>query len=517
MFSATPAGGRVMSNDINGTNDDDGTLHLPEAAYERLPGVLGSITDCLDEGHERDVFLTGALPVVAGALPNVRFRYGGHWQSLNLYTGVIAPSGAGKGAMRFGRKIGRPLNEYLHKKTSEERKKWRRRKRDEENEEEAGSKPPYWRLFFGADTSAAELKSSLEDCPHGVIFDSEFKTLSTALGREWGAFRDVLLKSFQNEPVEVDRKQEEPTLVRHPALSVAVSGTPGTFAEVISNLEDGLFSRFALYRFDSDPEWESQFGSPGPSALDKAIEEAAETLKETYKRLSGRPEPLYLTFAPRVKEIIDKACSFVMKRWRREEVRPEMYSSLKRAALRALRIGAGTCLLRRHEQGQDFAQAESVEVGIRDAEVGLRLAFVYLAHSLQIASRVGSEEDRSGLNRRQREFLGALPRREFETSGAKEIAGDLGINERTAQRWLKKWWKETSLIDKVDRGIWKRPQGDREPAGVPGVMSVMSVMSVIFGGGDGGNSPASEAPGGGPDAPTSALSDRGDGAAEVGR
>lgn len=470
-----------MSSDSDDNHVDDDTVRLPETVYEKLPEVLRDITTCFGKGHERDVFLTGALPVVAGALPNAQFKYGGHWQSLNLYTGVIAPSGAGKGVMRFGRKIGRPLNKYLHKKTAEERKKWRKRQKNED--EKAGKWPPYWRLFFGADTSAAELKCSLEGSPHIVIFDSEFKTLSTALGRDWGSFRDVLLKSFQNEPVEVDRKQEEPTLVEHPALSVAFSGTPGTFAEVISDLEDGLFSRFALYKFDADAEWKSQFGSPGPSALDKAIGRAGKMLKEIYISLNGRAEPLYLTFTDRVKRVVNQACSFVMEQWRSEEVRPEMYSSLKRAGLRALRIASATCLLRRHEQGQDLPRAQSVEVGIRDVEIGLRLAFVYLAHSLKIASGIGSKKERSGLKRQQREFLGALPKEEFETSKARSIAKGLGINERTAQRWLRKWWEETGLIDKIDKGTWERQRPDESPEKAekfPGVISVISVISVIF-------------------------------------
>jgi hypothetical protein len=467
-----------VTNDKNDTNDTNDTGRISGRVYDLLPNPLRDVARRLDEDHERDVFLTGALPTVAGALPNAQFKYGGHWQSLNLYTGVVAPAGAGKGKMRYGRKIGRPLNEHLHEKSRKARQKWKERKESEE--QEAGPEPVYKRLFFSADTSAAELKSLLSDSPHGVIFDTEFKTLSTVLEQEWGQFRDVLLKSFQNEPVEVDRKQEEPTLVEHPAPSVAVSGTPGTFSEVISDTEDGLFSRFALYRFDEQPEWKSQFGSVEPSALDHAVEDAAEALKGMYQQQQGRTEPLYITFTDRVQRAVNQACSFVMRDWRSGDVRPELYSSLKRAAVRALRIASITRLLRHYDQGKNLSGSRRIEVGIEDGELGLRLAFTYLIHSLRIAAQFGSENDRGELDRRQREFLTALPNEEFETSKAKEIAEEGRVSPRTAQRWIKRWWKETDLVEKVETGVWKKTPDNPATENVPGVIPVISVIPVIF-------------------------------------
>jgi hypothetical protein len=468
----------TAEKDNKDKKDKKDTGRISGRVFDLLPNPLRDVARQLDEDHERDVFLTGALPTVAGALPNVQFKYGGHWQSLNLYTGVVAPAGAGKGKMRYGRKIGRPLNEYLHEKSMKARQEWKDRKDSEE--QEAGPEPVYKRLFISADTSAAELKSLLSDSPHGVIFDTEFKTLSTVLEQEWGQFRDVLLKSFQNEPVEVDRKQEEPTLVEHPAPSVAVSGTPGTFSEVISDTEDGLFSRFALYRFDEQPEWKSQFGSVEPSALDHAVEDAAEALKGMHQQQQGRVDTLYITFTDRVQRAVNQACSFVMRDWRSGNVRPELYSSLKRAAVRALRIASITRLVRHYEQGKNLSGSERIEVGMKDGEVGLRLAFTYLIHSLRIAAEFGSESDKSELDRRQRQFLTALPVREFETSDAKEIGEEMGVHKRTARRWVKRWWKETGLIEKVEHGTWKKTPDDPDTENVPGVLSVLSILSVLF-------------------------------------
>lgn len=456
---------------------------ISREVYWRLPDLLGDIARHLDPGPGRDSFLTGALPVVAGALPKVRFKYGGHWVSLNLFTAVIAPTGAGKGPMRHARKMGKKLNQHLHERSEERRKEWEEKL--ESNDEEAPSDPPpFIRLFIPADSSAAALKEALEDSPHGVIFETEFKTMGIVLGQDWGQFRDLVLKSFQNEPISSDRKTEDPTLIEHPALSMALSGTPGTFSDVISDTEDGLFSRFAYYSFDAEPEWKDQFGNIGETNLDHAVDRASDVLKEMYNELHVREEPLYIKFEERAISTINEACNFVMDHWRREEVRPDLYASLKRAALRAARIGAIMRLLRHHEQDKSLLEVKSVEVGFKDTEIGLRLAFTYLVHALQIANRFGTKRERQNLRRDQTRYLEALPGSNFETSEAREIANEVGVNPRTAQRWLKKWSEETELIDKVDHGTWTTLQDKRSAKEVPGVMTVISVINVIFGDGE---------------------------------
>lgn len=453
---------------------------VSRSVYKGLPDTLGDIAQHLDPGHERDSYITGALPVVAGALHNTRFKYGGYWLSLNLYTGVIAPAGQGKGRMRYARKMGVKLNAHLHDYSKDEMRKWKE-KRESDDKEASPDPPPFLRLFIPADSSAAALKEALEDSPHGVIFETEFKTMGITLGQDWGQFRDIILKSFQNEPISSERKTEDPTLIENPALSMALSGTPETFSEVISDTEDGLYSRFAFYWFEAKPEWKNQFGGLGETDVDRAVDRAADTLKQIYEELRIREEPVYLKFTDRAKRAINKSCSFVMEHWRQEGVRPDLYANLKRAGLRAARIAAIMRLLRHHEQGKSLLEAKSVEVGLKDAEIGLRLAFTYLVHALQIAERFGTERERLDLHRDQIRYLEALPEDQFETSEAKELAREVGVDERTAQRWLSDWHEETGLIDKIRNGVWKKLRPDRPAEKVPGVKTVISVIAVIFG------------------------------------
>lgn len=484
--------GRTLTeNDTNDMNDKNDTGRVSERVYQNLPDTLAAITREVEDDHERDVVLTGALPVVAGALHNTRFKYGGMWSSLNLYTAVIAPAAKGKGKMRHSRKIGNPLNETLHERSKERLQEWKEDKASDE--QKAGPRPEWQRFFLPADSSAADLKEALAASPHGVIFETEFKTLSNVLDQDWGQFRDVLLKGFHSEQVEVGRqKLDEPRLIENPAPSMAVSGTPGTFSEVISDTEDGLFSRFGFYQFEGEPSWKSQFGDVEPSGLDRAIEDASKRLKAMYREQSKRDEPLYLTFTDEVARVVDELAEFVTKHWKREGVRGELHSCLKRAAVRSLRIAGILRLLRHHEQGHGLHNGKTVEVAMQDAEIGVRIAFTYLQHSLQIAEQFGVKDERQSLRLNQIEYLEALPSGTFETEKAKEIAGDVGVSERTAQRWLDKWADETGLIENVEYGTWQKTALDRDSDEAPGVDCVASAVDAILPGGPGGDGVAAD-------------------------
>jgi hypothetical protein len=200
-----------------------------------------------------------------------------------------------------------------------------------------------------------------------------------------------------------------------------------------------------------------------------------------YHELGKREEPLYLAISDEAQSVLDRACEFVTEHWKRRGVRGELHSSLRRAAVRANRIAGIMRLLRYHEKGRGLHAPKSVEVGIRDLEVGLRLAFTYLTHALQIAEKFGVKDKRENLNRDQTRFLETLPNEQFETSEAKEVAEDVGVPDRTFRRWLTRWDENTELIEKVSRGVWQKIQPGRDSEEVPGVLGVTSVLDTIFG------------------------------------
>lgn len=438
-------------NGAAGGNDKKQVVpgRIPAGVYERLPDTLGNVATCLDAGFERDVFLTGALPVVAGALPNAGIRYGGHFHRLNLYTAVIGPPGVGKGTMKHARGLGTRLDRAL----------WGQGRA----------------LFVPADSSGAAMKETLERSPHGVIFETELKTLANALGKGWGSFKDVLLKGFHNEEVKVRRKGKTPVHIRNPAPSIGVSGTPRVFRGVFSVRDGGLFSRFAFYWLSAEPAWENQFGS-AESALNETKDQAAKRLMALRQRLEDRASPLDLKIKGPAQRMVNDTFDSITERWNQKGVRNELHSSLRRAGLRGVRIGALLRALRLFERGQNLSERDAAQVRREEVGIGLQIALTYLVHSVRIAERDGPGTG-PNLTQTQREYLDALPTGQFETSEAKEIAPSVGVSERNAQRWLKRWSRKTGLIDKVKRGVWEKTQGERESGAIKAVADALAGVS----------------------------------------
>ena len=453
---------------------------FPVSLYKRLPDTLRDPAMQINQGHDRDAFLTGALPVAAGCVPTARMKYG-RWQSLNLYAAVIAPAGSGKGNMGDAKRLGHTVDERLHIRSEQALETWQR---DNDQEAvEAGPRPKWEQFYIAGDNSARQLKEDIATTPHGVIFETEFKTFANVLSQDWGKARDVLLKGHPNETVKFNRKGDDrPTRIEHPAPSIAVSGTPGTFREVIGDTEDGLFSRFMFYQFEGDRTWKNQFGGIGESPLDRAIETAANRLDTLHEAMHGREEPLYVTFSSDAEDAINATFEALNDTWDANGVPGHLFPNLRRAALHAARIAGILSILRLAEEGRPVASARTVEVGINDAEVGTHLAIIYLRHAAEIASAFSAHERRDGLTEKQRRFLNTLPDGRFTTAEAEKVGVEVGGSERSARRWLKRFAKD-GLVRNADHGEWFNAVADGEsvPDGIIGISGVLDVLPDLFG------------------------------------
>ncbi|WP_251968982.1 DUF3987 domain-containing protein [Salinibacter ruber] len=421
--------------------------YLSRRILELLPELLAEPAFRIGQRgdlRKRDVFLTGALPVWAGALPNVRFRYGGTGVSPNLYSAVVAPPASGKSALRHARKYGRPSSSTSSGGTSPESRTSPKSGASSESraypegraspqgastgqegpeEEPPGRERPGVRagrrqLFLAADSSAAALKRRLEEVPHGVIFETEFQALSRALGSSWGSFTDVLLKGLQNEAIRMSRSSKGAVTIPHPAPSIALAGTPAALGGFMSGsgstpgTGNGLFSRFLFYRFDREFEWSPQFRSPqsestqseGPQpedlqsgerrgSLEESLRGAGQKFREARRQLGARETPLWVSVPGALQEAHTRAFRSLTKKWREDGSVPRsMQASLTRAGLQAVKIAVVLRGVRLADSGVPPVSTQSIELGAEDMEAGIRLSLTYLLHAIEVGARLQGDD-----------------------------------------------------------------------------------------------------------------------------
>lgn len=433
---------------------------IPEEVVDLLPELLAGPARRFSQSYERDIFITTALPICAGCALNTQLRYGGIPQFLNLYTVTLAPAGAGKGRpARLARQLGEPLNQRLE---NEYKKKLARWKKVRDAPGPTPEPPAHVRLFVAGDVSGPALKKALDDAPHLVICETEIATLTEALGGSYGGFRNVLRKGFHNETIAVERKSVSSHYIPDPAPGMTLSGTPGTFTELIGGLEDGLFSRIAPYLHVRESPFRSQFGTEVDRDLERILDRGGNRLDELYSRTRERDEPARIHFSEEARNVINTALGELDQRFRETQVPQPLRANLKRAGLVTVRLAGLFRILRLLDKKKDLApDGQPIRPRQPDIEAALLLAGTYLHHAVLVGSLLADEGAHATSNEQQRAFLRKLPSGEFSTDTAEGVAEDVGVDPRTGRRWLQSLVNKGVLVD-VRHGVYRKRSTEKE-------------------------------------------------------
>ena len=247
---------------------------FPASVYDALPDYLRRCCAPFD-GHEKAVMLLSTLAVVSGCFPGVGGTYSRHRCGLNLFVFIIAPAASGKGTLGWARKLAQPWHKRLTDASKVARAEYDAELAAYKNAGKAKASltpppdvpPAYKLLYLPGNTTAAALQTALaENDGRGIMCETETDTLTGALGADFGNFSDVLRKAFHHEPVSLLRKTDRQHLdLERPALSIALTGTPGQLPRLMPTAEDGLVSRFLFYTFEQTAVWQDVGPSGGPS------------------------------------------------------------------------------------------------------------------------------------------------------------------------------------------------------------------------------------------------------------
>lgn len=419
---------------------------FPAAVYDALPDFLQRACAPF-EGHEKAVMLLGTLAVLSGCFPAVGGTYNKRRFGLNLFAFIIAPAASGKGTLAWARRLAWPHHKAL---TDASRAACLDYDAELAAYKTAGkakasltpppaAPPPYKMLYLPGNTTAAALQTALaENDGRGIMCETEADTLTGALGTDFGNFSDVLRKAFQHEPISLLRKTDRQHLdLARPALSIALTGTPGQLPRLMPSAEDGLVSRFLFYVFEQTPTWQDVSPSAGPP-LDPYFDLLAAELTRMIAAVPEADEagsyPVEVTLAASDWQRLNTAGAAGL-----DEALAVAGgaggSSAYRLGLVAWRVAGLLTLLRCFENGQ--APAGRLEADPADVGTALALMDTARAHALAVLAMLPTPGDTTG---RYAAKAGQEARaRELHTQGlgVREIAQQVGVHFTTVARWLR--------------------------------------------------------------------------------
>ncbi|TKC00176.1 DUF3987 domain-containing protein [Pedobacter cryophilus] len=453
-------------------SDDDNTLTkdylkdtpiIPQSVYETLPDILKITSDNFnDDERKRDVFLTSALVVLSGCLPNVTGIYHQETVFTHLFSFVVAPAASGKGVLKNAKRLGDKIHErlleeskYALKEYDKQKTHYELLKRNYKGEGEAPEKPeipPFKLLFIPGDSSQAKILELLRDNDgKGIICETEADTVSGANKQDWGNYSPILRGGFHHEKISVSRKTDNLLIeIPSPCIAVALSGTPNQVGRLIASAEDGLFSRFIFYAFKSEIVWRNPAPVSHKKTLNQLFDEASTTILQIHDVLIQYPIQMTLsqTQWSKLNQSFEGKLNNVALFTGEDAI-----SVVFRLGLIAFRFCMIFTALRRFENADTSNNLQCEE---QDFENALVLSDVYLQHSLLIFNNLSGDEKKTDYkipDNKQR-FFDALPTTIFQRKEAVEIGKSFDLSARTVDCFLRA--SVPSILTLVKTGYYQK-------------------------------------------------------------
>lgn len=437
-------------------NDLSHTPYISEEVYQNLPNLLYDCCSILSNQREKDVALLGALSVLSSCFSNVTGYYRGKMSASNLYMFIAAPAANGKGTLEETRLLVNPIHKKMEGEYKAKYKKYKEECRlAREQHLPSPERPLVSRLVFPANSSAAMIMTLLQDNEgQGLIFETEADTLFKTLKLDWGDFSDNLRKAFHHETMSSCRKTDYDCIeIDTPKLSIALSGTPAQVTRLFGSTENGLFSRFGFYTFESELKWESVANKANQvnyseyySSLGKQVEQLHEMYKKEHVGFilpDSFGEAMDVVFSRRLEDTYayNEGAESVVKRLSLITYRIAML-------LTVIRVGQN-CIA----QGEGLPK--DIECTEADFKIAMQLSSVLYDHAMFIF-RALPHQSGSGFKIREdkRRLIVELSSK-FKREDALKSGEKWGLSKDVVDKLLKRLVKTGELM-KVDFGYYQK-------------------------------------------------------------
>ncbi len=438
-------------NEETGRSKSVKTDTFSQTVGGQLPDILKRIVADAVSPVDADLLILGSLTVFSACLPNVYGVYDRREVFSNLFLYVTASASAGKGRLSLCRHLAAPLHRELREQYRKSMERYKQeqlqyvmnKKKGEASEPE---EPPFLTLFIPANSTATVVYQTLsQNNGVGLLFETEGDTLANAFNSDLGNYSDGFRKAFHHEAISYLRKKDrEYVEITKPKFSAILSGTPEQVFNLIPSAENGLFSRFIFYVMPTEIVWHDMFdASEGPTA-DELFKEIGRDFYQFHKLLGAQPIRFTLQQEQQrrfnaffSKTQADYAALFGN----------DIIASVRRLGLIFFRITMILTVLRQMDDGAfplalDDGKEALLVCTDADFDTALAMVKVLLQHTVRVFQALPRRtERRFRQDRRQRTesymqtFLAALPDA-FSRSGYLQTAADMGINEKTAERYI---------------------------------------------------------------------------------
>ena len=418
----------------------DDSLFLTTSIREgQLPEFLEKAISVADITAQKDMLLISALTAASYALPHIRILHGRpqHIYSPNLISLIVAPPASGKGVMNNAELLLEPINEFL----------------------QMGDR----NAIYSGDFSSSSFVRTLAK-NEGEVF--MIQTEMDKMGKNWkqssNDFSDMFRQAFEHETIRYTRSTgTQDTIditIKHPQLSVLLSGTLDQLRPLVGDGQNGLASRFLPYIVDSkipfDPSVLGHGDSYEENGVHQVYKQLSDDLFRRWQWLSGLEEDVLWSLTPEQSEALGELFADAYNlAFEPKANMPEVFdATVKRLLVIILRIGAILTTLRQ-EIGATLPKV--LYCNNQDFQTLVTLSEKLLRHAATMllmltepeaskATQKVVQNVRSDAAERIEVLYKLLPE-QFKSQDAMSIGKKTDVPAPTVYRYLKKMVSENAL------------------------------------------------------------------------
>lgn len=435
-----------------------------------LPSLLQSIIDLMDTPLMGDMLFFGAIPIFCCILHFIVGIYDRR-KVYPLWFGYLyAQAGSSKGILTSLLKLSEPIEEEIRAENEHELEEYQKamrlynaQQKDKRNSTgEMPKEPPYRSMYLPANSSASATYRALNN-NHGwgLIFETEGDVLANALAKDYGDYSTGLRNGFHHEPIRMSRcTNNEHITINKPDFSCGIAGTPGQVITQSPNADDGLISRFLFYSANQKLMWRNVF-EKSDTSLDEDMEKLGQRLLSIYHLMKDAKKEVNFKLSreqqARFNDFFEKEQKefFGLAGW-------DIVASVRRLALSTFRLMMvfSACQL----EGAATVPND-ITCTDQDFESCLTIMDCLMQHTLHVfATLIPQSESAtstpSPLTVEQQKFLDSLGE-EFTTKESMEVAKNMHINKKTAERLLNHMVNKYCLVERVRQGVYQKIHADK--------------------------------------------------------
>lgn len=415
---------------------------LPNFSFKirkTLPRFLLPIYKVANSESDCDLQLISAITCISAFITNVSGLYFGKMVSPNIYTFVTAEAGSGKSVMEESRGIVQTIHDDVYKESQRKQEEYKCLKEiyDQAKDKKGLEMPvdPGTKILIipSDSTSTAFFEKMSNNGDVGLLIETEGDVISENLGKEHGNYSPALRKFFHNETVSyLRRANNEYRELKHPKLSMLISGTPVQVLRLISDTENGLFSRFLFYAIKGSDEFGDPFAQQEP--ISGTYEEMGRIFYDFYFTLRESGPISFIISQKQGDEFVKH-----FKRLNRHYLKKYgegFKASIRRHGLIAFRIAMILSVIRMMDEGKIVNLIRCQDEDMQNALTIIDNLFPYCAmvYSKIYKMRVKGFESKD----KKESFYKHLPET-FTANEAVEIGEKQGIKKSTVYEMLKKY------------------------------------------------------------------------------